>query len=160
MKSGSAANFDIHQLKRQPLLWAIIYAIAIPIGVGFIFKGLDDMADGLGASVSPLGLMLSGIGIVGVWFHGLRFTAAVDLCIHQVDRAEVLEKYLQLCPFLGQSNIEGGYKEPSQAKNKVAPLDPDGELYPSEGSRPSNAGLPVVELRVTAAVAAPGASSD
>ena len=67
--------------------------------------GLDDMADELGASVSPLGLVMFGLGMLGPWFHGVRCWAARALHRSKVTREEVIARHDQLCAFAGKDRI-------------------------------------------------------
>lgn len=87
------------------LLWVGSFAVLIPIGGWVIFIGLDDLSDDLGASWSPLGLMIVGIGILGVWFHGTRLWAAQELKRGKVMQYEVVAKFNQHCAFTGDERL-------------------------------------------------------
>jgi len=63
---------------------------------------IDNLADDLGASASPLGLVLVGFGLVGLWFHGSRALAAWELRHRSVAHSEIVMQYNALCPFIEQ----------------------------------------------------------
>lgn len=101
--SGAA---DTSSLWKPPCVWMCVAAfVLIPLGSVGISAGLEGLGDDLGASVSPLGLMLVGVGAVTLWFHGQRFRAARYLCGARVTRAEVIAQYNALAPFVGSARL-------------------------------------------------------
>jgi len=84
---------SVKTLLNRPLRLALLAAALIPIGVTIIAWGWVDMFDDLGASVSPIGLVLLGCGLLGVWFHGVRASAALALRKCQVQRSEICDAY-------------------------------------------------------------------
>mmetsp|Transcript_46932 Transcript_46932/g.135203 ORF Transcript_46932/g.135203 Transcript_46932/m.135203 type:complete len:213 (+) Transcript_46932:1-639(+) len=97
---------DVSRLWRGPLLWALLGVALLPARVAVVVAGLEGLADDLGASVSPLGLMLVGIGIVVVWFHGLRVWVAMRLRSSGVEVQEVVARLNAVAPFVGAARIE------------------------------------------------------
>merc|ERR1719399_1961621 len=75
---------DVTILRTRPLVIAICFLLLLPVGILIIILGIDDLSEDLGASVSPLGLMLCGICLVAIWFNGLRVTAAQELIRNKV----------------------------------------------------------------------------
>merc|ERR1712228_447514 len=68
--AGDKQLADVSGLLRWPLILVVFFAVWIPVGIIIIGAGMEDLFDDLGASVSPLGLMICGIGVLGTWFHG------------------------------------------------------------------------------------------
>merc|ERR1719254_316541 len=67
--------------------------------------GWDDLSHDLGASVSPLGLILLGVAILLFWFHGTRLLAARELCRLKVPREELIAQYNFYCRFTGAGQL-------------------------------------------------------
>lgn len=97
---------DVSHLLRKPVVLTVVFALFLPIGALVVGAGFEDLSDDLGASVSPLGLMIIGIGLCGGWFNGVRVWVAMRLRRSSVTRREVIAKYNALCPFTGHQKIE------------------------------------------------------
>lgn len=87
-------------------LYVSVFSILLGVGIFLMIYGLKDMSSDLGASVSPLGLMVFGIGLVGFWFSLSRFFAARYLMNNSVPRIEVIRMYNSVCPFTGDARVE------------------------------------------------------
>jgi len=109
---GSDARIPQRALLIRPLRIAVFCALVlIPLGVFILIFDIEALGDDLGASVSPMGLMLAGLGILGVWFHGSR--AWISRELHDVPREHVISRINQLCPFTGEPRIlEGAAASP------------------------------------------------
>jgi len=146
LEAGSADEEDINihvaTMRRRPLTIACIFLLIIPVGVFMILIGLEDLSTDLGASVSPLGLMLVGIGLVGVWFQGIRTRAANELRQHNVTRTEVLAKYNQLCPFIGRAPIISEFSKQNSTASSIMPTS-------SIGSRGESSVMPTSSATTT-----------
>jgi len=128
--NGQAADAklaSIRELIRWPLIMAIFFSIWMPVGVVIIVSGMEDLFDDLGASVSPLGLMLFGIGLLGFWFHGLRSYAAWHLRSAGVTVDEVRSKYNALCPFIGGLRIKMDLDSSIEARAGIEMTSPNTE---------------------------------
>ena len=76
-----------------------------PFGVVLMVMGWGDMGSDLGASVSPIGLILLGVAILLIWFDGTRFLAARQVQQRTVPFDEVVALYNFLCRFTGASQF-------------------------------------------------------
>jgi len=140
--SQSSGEVDARQLARWPLVFFVAFAALMPVGVFVIGLGFEDLYDDLGASVSPLGLMILGIGILGAWFHGSRLLAAAHLVRTSLRRKDVVRKYNQLCPFIGAKRLDlNGSPLADQSTQGAAPEDLEEEQgtseVPAQGAEPA-----------------------
>merc|ERR1712217_249627 len=93
-------------VQRRPLILTVIFIAIMPVGFVIISIGWEGLFDDLGASWSPIGLMIVGVGLLGTWFNGVRVLAARELLLHTIARSEVVTKYNQTCAFTGQRRME------------------------------------------------------
>jgi len=106
----------VSPLLKRALLWSSLFVAFVPAGGIVVGLGLEDLSDDLGASVSPLGLMGVGLGICGLWFNGVRATAAMDLKRNGLQYKEVVAKFNEMCPFTGATRLPTGDQQPALAK--------------------------------------------
>lgn len=102
----NATKAEIGPLVRWPAILAFLFAILLPVGAAIVSSGMEDLFDDLGASVSPLGLMIFGIGLLGTWFHGARARAAWSLKATGLTCDEMRQKYNAYCPFIGKTRMK------------------------------------------------------
>lgn len=92
-------------------IWGMVkwMALAIPLtgaGLVLLVAGWDDLSSDLGASLSPVGLILIGFAALLVWFHGTRALAVRQIAEARVPRAELVSHYNSLCRFTGEAPIK------------------------------------------------------
>eukprot|EP00404_Azadinium_spinosum_P007488 CAMPEP_0180434964 /NCGR_PEP_ID=MMETSP1036_2-20121128/10228_1 /TAXON_ID=632150 /ORGANISM="Azadinium spinosum, Strain 3D9" /LENGTH=374 /DNA_ID=CAMNT_0022440857 /DNA_START=327 /DNA_END=1452 /DNA_ORIENTATION=- len=109
-------------LNYQGLLWrpwcciVVAFVLAVP-GAVITIVGWSDLGDDLGASVSPLGVMILGVSGLLIWFNGTRLWAVMELKKQGVPRQDVVSHYNYMCRFTGGT--------------MVAELPPEGRDLPS-----------------------------
>mmetsp|Transcript_118722 Transcript_118722/g.221932 ORF Transcript_118722/g.221932 Transcript_118722/m.221932 type:complete len:759 (+) Transcript_118722:67-2343(+) len=87
------------EVKQTMLCWIATGAIIAVPGVVLVVLGWEDLGDDLGASLSPLGIILLGISALIIWFHMTRYRALQAL-EHIGTTQEQLEERLNfLCRF-------------------------------------------------------------
>jgi len=96
---------DFRAVIRMTGLHALACALLIPLGIWGVAAGWEEMSDDLGASVSPMGLMSIGIGLVSVWFSSSRLAAMLKLKSLRVTRRDVIVMYNRSCPFTGDARL-------------------------------------------------------
>lgn len=82
--------------------------IAFPIaglGIASVVLGWKDLADDLGASHSPIGLVLLGFALLQMWFQWVRLRAVQAMSKLTLPRSEVIAHYNFLCRFTGASPL-------------------------------------------------------
>merc|ERR1712032_1337118 len=84
-----AKKADVYPLLHMPLILACCFALLLPAGLAMIIIGMEDLFSDLGASISPLGLMVFGIGVLGTWFNLVRTHAAWKLKYAEVSCDEL-----------------------------------------------------------------------
>mmetsp|Transcript_107273 Transcript_107273/g.218898 ORF Transcript_107273/g.218898 Transcript_107273/m.218898 type:complete len:744 (+) Transcript_107273:143-2374(+) len=107
---------DYGRLVRLPLCWVISSCLfLVPSGVALMVIGWDDLSNDLGASVSPLGLILLGFAMLLVWFHGTRVLAAREVRRLRVPREDFIAQYNFYCRFTGAGQLpqKNGAVQPS-----------------------------------------------
>jgi len=97
--SKSSDGVDYAMLVQRPLVLAMLFLLSTPVGIYIMILGYPELADDGGFSVTPLGLMVIGIGLLGVWWQGSRARAAMLLKSRQVPREEVVKYVNSMCPF-------------------------------------------------------------
>lgn len=124
--STPGSKVVITPLLKWLTLYVVIFSVLLAVGIVLMIFGFEDMGSDLGASVSPLGLMVFGIGLVGFWFNAQRGFAARYLMNNSVPRLEVIRMYNSVCPFIGATRMEVGTPESS-----ASPM-----IYGKEGADP------------------------
>lgn len=89
---------DARSLCYRPLAWLIFnLAGVLPIGIVVTVLGAKDLTSDLGASVSPLGIMIAGVGLLSAIVCYLRFSAAREIHRLQVTCGEVVSYHNMVC---------------------------------------------------------------
>jgi len=113
---GQPVNMRV--LLPRPVAFTVLHMVlVIPLGLLIVALGMADLQDDLGASVSPIGLMLVGIGVLGAWFDGIRVRAAASLLGKEVLRSEVVAQYNRYCPFTGSPALPEDSSEPASGNS-------------------------------------------
>merc|ERR1712070_216427 len=83
-----------------------VFFLACIGGLVIFIMGLPDLSLADGRSMSPLGILLGGIGITGLAFNYMQLSACLQLCRTPPD-ADAVEACIDVtAPFLGE--CEGG----------------------------------------------------
>jgi len=86
--------------------------VAVP-GVVLVIIGWQDLDDDLGASVSPLGIILLGVSTLIIWFHLTRFQALQALERAAPTRRQLIDRFNYLCRFTREDELVCSLKTPN-----------------------------------------------
>eukprot|EP00929_Paragymnodinium_shiwhaense_P001677 TRINITY_DN101912_c0_g1_i1.p1 TRINITY_DN101912_c0_g1~~TRINITY_DN101912_c0_g1_i1.p1 ORF type:complete len:840 (-),score=98.06 TRINITY_DN101912_c0_g1_i1:3-2522(-) len=113
------SNMDFTWLLKRNLYKFTACVLLVPLGVIVMVAGWEDLGDEMGASLTPIGLMIIGAAILGMWWCGTRAMVARALNRAQVPREEVI-KY---CDAMGAfEGINGCSKaKPDQQRQQQQP---------------------------------------
>jgi len=108
----------------RPLLQVLMFAsLSIP-GLVIMVWSVHKLFQDEGASETPLGLMLVGISVVGVWFNGMRLWAAHEVQKQGVERHEIVDAFNVMCAFTGEARLSEERSETKTA-DKVPDTHPE-----------------------------------
>lgn len=121
-----APNFM--KVKQTTMYWIALGAtIAVP-GALVVVLGWQDLDDDLGASVSPLGIILLGISALIIWFHMTRFRALQTLQCSAPTREQLIHRFNFLCRFTRERElscgVEAGCKGAVEAQDLSVASEP------------------------------------
>lgn len=88
-------------LRSAILRWTMVVLPLAAGGVVLLVLGWDDLSDDLGASVSPIGLVLFGMAMLITWFQCVRLRVLQQMVKLSVPRNELVMHYNFLCRFTG-----------------------------------------------------------
>jgi hypothetical protein len=100
----TACNLTSNIMK-QLLLKVVLCLLLLGAGIAVVILGFNDLGNDLGDSVSPLGLILAGFGLLGLWWSGSRLRAALHWQGCGITCKEAVNQYNRLCPFIAASPI-------------------------------------------------------
>jgi len=96
-------NYDA--LWWSTLRGVVLGVLLVPGGLFLMIVGWKDLGEDLGASVSPIGLILLGIATLLIWFDCTRLCAAREVKRREVPRVEIVSRYNFLCRFTGATML-------------------------------------------------------
>eukprot|EP00927_Polykrikos_kofoidii_P037934 TRINITY_DN32143_c0_g1_i1.p1 TRINITY_DN32143_c0_g1~~TRINITY_DN32143_c0_g1_i1.p1 ORF type:complete len:946 (+),score=118.02 TRINITY_DN32143_c0_g1_i1:261-2840(+) len=97
---------NVAVLLKWPVASLVVALALIPVGALIMVAGYDDLVADSGGSVTPIGLMLIGVGILIVWWEGTRLQVALAIRRHGIKREEVVAYLDFMAPFEGRTSFE------------------------------------------------------